>query len=169
MTKNLSHDNWFTPIEVIEPVRQFYDGLIDIDLATCFEANKTIRAWNYYTINAQLPPDRVFHSTNMWCNPPYCNGVVQGWVDRACELAGNDNQIIMLVNRSDAKWYYNFLDNHQGAYYQFRNRIKFIDGATGKKSSPRYNNDLIYWGNNFAKFRDMCLESFGKPSPCSFY
>ena len=166
MTKT---DEWYTPTKIIEPIQDFYNGRIDVDLASCSQANETIKAWNYYTIDKPLPVDRTFYDTKIWCNPPYCNGVVKSWIDRVNRLSGNGNQIIMLLNRSDAKWYYDFLDTHLGSYYQFRNRVKFIDGETGGKSSPRYNNDLIYWGDYPMKFRSMCYSSFGVPTPQSFF
>ena len=169
MIKKLPHDNWYTPTEIIEPIQFFYDGLIDVDLASCIDANSTVKAQEYYTIDNPLPDDKSFYNTKIWCNPPYCNGVVKSWIERINRLAGNGNQIIILLNRSDAKWYYDFLDTHSGGYYQLRNRVKFIDGETGERSSPRYNNDLIYWGNYPAKFRTMCYSSFGKPTPQSFF
>jgi DNA N-6-adenine-methyltransferase (Dam) len=163
----MAHDEWYTPAEIIEPIRKFYGGRIDLDPATCGKANSNIvKAWHTYTINYS-GLDKTW-SGNVWVNPPYCGkDTVKKWIDKANSSLVS-NQIVMLVNRSDAKWYYKFLDNHKGAYYQFRNRIKFIDGITGKKSSPRYNNDLIYWGNNPSGFMDMCVNSYGKPVPHSF-
>lgn len=165
-----SHDEWYTPKEIIEPIRELYGGTIDLDPASCFEANKTIQADFTHDISEDGLNWEWFG--NVWCNPPYCSrGTVLNWLKKATDesKSGRCEHIIMLLNRSDAKWYYDFLDNHQGAYYQFRNRIKFIDGLTGKPSSPRYNNDLIYWGNNCDVFKDMCLSSFGETVPSSFY
>jgi DNA N-6-adenine-methyltransferase (Dam) len=165
------HDAWFTPCNIIEPIRSFYGGTIDLDPASSSEANETIKAKHYFNWN--LDGLKWEWYGNVWCNPPYCDGAMKEWLlHGARHYWASDtriNQMIFLVNRSDAKWYYEFLDYHVGGYYQFRNRIKFIDGLTGKKSSPRYNNDLIYWGGNTEGFKQMCLDSFGKTVPSSFY
>lgn len=173
----MSHDNWYTPKEIIEPIRQFYEGTIDLDPASCIDANEIVKATFY--CDGERPVKKGGRGNgliyewfgNVYCNPPYCGkGTVERWVNKATEEDCFDkcNQIIMLLNRSDARWYYDFLDNHQGGYYQFRSRIKFIDGSTGKPISPRYNNDLIYWGDDSKGFLRMCLDSFGRTVPSSF-
>jgi hypothetical protein len=167
----MAHDEWYTPKEIIEPIREFYGGTIDLDPASCFEANKTIKANAYFVESHQGLNHRWKGS--IWCNPPYCDGATQEWVfNVAKKYLAEESSIecaIVLVNRSDAKWYYDFLDNHEGGYYQFRKRIKFINGQpeSDKPSSPRYNNDLIYWGKNPLGFQLMCKRAFGKPVPSS--
>jgi DNA N-6-adenine-methyltransferase (Dam) len=174
----MAHDEWYTPKEIIDPIRKFYGGKIDYDPASCEKANETIQATEFHWLEEQYG-DRPYIASypyldNIWVNPPYCNGAIKMWIEIASDFANNpDNsckQIIMLVNRSDAKWYYEFLDNHQGGYYQFRKRIKFINGQPedDKPSSPRYNNDLIYFGNNGLQFQTMCIRAFGKPVRGSF-
>lgn len=168
----MSHDEWYSPPEIIEPIREFYGGTIDNDLYSCESAQKIIQAKRYCTITRSRTVDN-YHG-NVWASPPYCNGAMQ---DALLEAArqyksekGQIHQMIFLVNRSDAKWYYNFLDSHKGGYYQFRKRIKFIDGKPEegkKKVSPRYQNDLIYWGNSVIEFQLMCKREFGLPVPAT--
>lgn len=167
------HDEWYTPPEIIEPIRQFYGGTIDYDIASCEFANRTIKAkyFKTYEDNKSIAKIKVNSElNNLWGNVPYCNGSTKKWIEcvEAFYELTNNKQVIMLVNRSDAQWYYDFLDSHQGGYYQFRKRIKFIDGLKGERSSPRYNNDLIYWGKKVFEFQSMCAQSFGKPVPATF-
>lgn len=175
----MKSDNWYTPKEIIEPIRDFYLGKIDLDVASCIDANEIIQANRYF--DGERPIDRGGKGNGLqcdwfgdvWCNPPYLGrGTVEKWVSKAIdEYKGmNASQIVMLLNRSDANWYQEFLDDHMilgGGYYQFRDRIKFIDGDTGKKSSPRYNNDLIYWGRDPMQFMAMCYSAYGNPTPHS--
>jgi hypothetical protein len=179
--KPKSHDMWFTPPDIIETVRGWYGGQIDYDPASCKEANLIVQAKTISTINdtgtsAALTRPWGLGGTRegrVWCNPPYLGkGVVESWVRKANREfhASNDKlEILMLLNRSDANWYQDFVDTGLLGYYQFRNRIKFIDGSTGKRSSPRYNNDLLYWGFNYNReFYDLC-ELFGRPAPATRY
>jgi DNA N-6-adenine-methyltransferase (Dam) len=179
----MAHDEWYTPKEIIDPIREFYGGKIDYDPASCEKANEVIQAKEFHWLEHHLNSAQPYIASypfldNIWINPPYCNGAAKSWIECACEFSldrdHSDKQIVMLVNRSDARWYYDFLDKHnvrslhRGGYYQFRKRIKFVDGLTGKPSSPRYNNDLIYFGKNGFRFQLMCILAFGKPTPTSF-
>jgi DNA N-6-adenine-methyltransferase (Dam) len=166
----MAHDNWYTPKEIIEPIRSFYSDEINYDPCSCIKANQAIKASTFNSIDDPYSP--AMWDGNIWINPPYCDGDMRVWLTRAnTNYRDNDltEQVIALVNRSDAQWYYDFLDRHEGGYYQFRKRIKFIDGETGKRSSPRYNNDLIYWGKNPKGFSEMCLHNYGRSVRSSFY
>lgn len=166
----MAHDLWFSPPEIVEPIREFFDGTIHYDPCSCIKANETIKAANFS--GEDDPYNPLLWVGSIWLNPPYCNGAMKLWLTRARSnylSVDGCNQIIALVNRSDANWYHNFIDSHGFAYYQFRNRIKFIDGMRGKTSAPRYNNDLFYWGKNSKGFFELCIKKFGKPSPISFH
>jgi hypothetical protein len=49
----MAHDEWYTPKEVIEPIRKFYGGIIDYDPASCKKANQIIKADSYLNIEGQ--------------------------------------------------------------------------------------------------------------------
>jgi DNA N-6-adenine-methyltransferase (Dam) len=167
MTK---HNEWYTPKGYIEPIREFYGGTIDYDPASCIKANETIKAENFSSIDDEGNP--LWWKGNIWCNPPYNHSADRSWLllaNRYYRDNDNINQIIMLLNRSTGAWYHKFLDSHPHGYFQLRDRVRFIDGETGEKSSPRYNNDLIYWGRDSQLFYEMCIENFGKPTPHSFH
>lgn len=166
----MASDNWYTPLNIVLPIREFYNFTIDYDPCSCAVANLSIKAKHFSSIGNDFDPS--LWTGNIWLNPPYCGGAMQAWLERANKVYSESSeakQIIALVNRSDANWYYDFVDNHPHAYYQFRNRIKFIDGDTGQRSSPRYNNDLFYWGDDSERFMRMCRSSFGKPTPHTFW
>lgn len=59
---------WHTPSKYIEAARKVM-GSIDLDTASCIEANRTVKATQYYT----KEKDGLRHPWhgNVWCNPPY--------------------------------------------------------------------------------------------------
>ena len=64
------NDEWWTPAEVIEPVRAALGG-IDLDPCTTAEAQRVIRAAHYYA----RPDDGLTlpWRGKVWLNPPYSN------------------------------------------------------------------------------------------------
>jgi hypothetical protein len=162
------HDNWYTPISLINHVRDFYQGDITTDPASCDRANKYIKAYKYYVKeqNGLIKP----WIGNVWCNPPYCNGATLTWLETAREkwLDREYFNCILLINRSDNKKIYDLIDNDACAYFQIRDRVKFENGEKfQEKTAPRYSNDLVYFGHKPISFFDHFQERLGKPAPAS--
>ena len=67
-TDNLT-DQWYTPIEIIERVKLVFGGTIDLDPASCEEANKTVGALHYFDEQQDGLKQQWFG--NVFCNPPY--------------------------------------------------------------------------------------------------
>lgn len=61
-------NEWFTPAEYIESARLVM-GSIDLDPASCAEANQTVKAGRYFT-EADDGLSRHWFG-NVWLNPPY--------------------------------------------------------------------------------------------------
>ena len=57
---------YFTPLDLIERVREFFGGRIDLDPASCAEANVRVKATTYYAAPGETRP---WHGA-VWCNPP---------------------------------------------------------------------------------------------------
>lgn len=164
-----NNDRWFTPGHILQGVRDLIK-VIDLDPASEEEANKLVRAKNYFTIEDDgLTKDWY---GNVFVNPPYTRGQMKAWLKKIeDQWKSNDqiDQIVALVNRSDGEWYYQFLDQTQASgYYQFRKRIKFYS-PDNEGQSPRYSNDLIYWGEYPICFNNVCEKYWGDPCPSSYY
>jgi ParB family transcriptional regulator, chromosome partitioning protein len=170
-TKPPSHDNWYTPRQLITDLRDFYQTGIQTDPASCAQANDFIKAETIYT-KEQDGRYRLWEG-NVYLNPPYCNGAALAWLQLAIQkwLDREFDQCIILLNRSDNKQIYDIIDSSNvSAYYQLRHRIKFINGNKDEpKSAPRYNNDLIYLGHKPRDFNDFCHSRFGNPAPGTKY
>lgn len=65
---NTDRDEWYTPPTVIEAARTAMGG-IDLDPASCSDANKVVRARTWWAAS-DLPLERKW-AGNVWLNPPY--------------------------------------------------------------------------------------------------
>lgn len=167
----MAFNEWYSGPDVIDFARKVM-GSIDTDPATSYIAQEHIKAQTWYTKEDDgltLP-----WYGNVWCNPPYSRGDVDGFVDKAIEECYNGNaaQILMLVNSAtDTAWYHKLLENSSYVLI-FRGRIKFwkmfggkahekwqgkLDQERGidrKGNSPRYTNSLfMIGGNNLSWYR----------------
>jgi DNA N-6-adenine-methyltransferase Dam len=99
------HFEYYTPKKYIEAARRVL-GNIDLDPASCPEANKVVRAGKFFTAkdDGLTRPWRG----RVFLNPPYC-GLAGRFVDKlAAELqAGNIKAAIVLVNgyHTDMPWF----------------------------------------------------------------
>lgn len=135
-------DEFYTPPEEVEFVREFL-GEIDLDPASCEDANKIVRAKQYYTKaddGLSLPWDgKVF------CNPPYSRGLIEEFVKGFLLMhGGKANEGILLVNaNTSSSWFQRALKLADavcfcGATDSFNSRIKFIGGDSGARAASVY-------------------------------
>ena len=126
---------WYTPERYIAAVREVL-GEIDLDPASCAQANETVRATTYHGVEADGLahdwPGRVF------MNPPYC-GKAGDFVARLIEQyqRGVTTSAILLVsaNSTDTRWFRPLFDFP----ICFAGRISFYSptGAGSAGKSPR--------------------------------
>lgn len=162
-------DDWMTPPPVIELARQ-YLGCIDLDPASHAAAQKYVQADTYYTKETN-GLDASWHG-NVWCNPPYSKGLIDGFTQKAIEewKAGEsvENMLLLVNAQCDTKWFQSLL-NSASAVCFWKGRMKFykiIDGVaygkwksskTGKMTnSPRYINTVFCFSRkNTARFHSL--------------
>lgn len=95
---------WYTPADIIALVRNVL-GTIDLDPASCAEANKVVQAKTYFddTRDGLAQP----WSGQVYLNPPY-GDEIKTWVKRLVQdyESGAVKEAILLVpSRSDTEWY----------------------------------------------------------------
>lgn len=147
-----STDNeWYTPAAYIESARRVLGG-IDLDPASCEEANKTVRASRYYSIAddglAQPWKGRI------WLNPPY-GGMVHKFARKliAEHEAGNVETAILLVNAhcTDSKWFHPYWDHTLCFSYS---RLDFdVSGREKVRNRSAHGSAFIYLGPEIELFR----------------
>jgi phage N-6-adenine-methyltransferase len=141
-------DNWRTPLEYIEAVWEVL-GAIDLDPASCPEANEIICAHDFFT-KEDDGLSRGWYG-KVFCNPPY--GKVAGKSMQALfaaklveeYLAGRVEEAILLVNLYYGyKW---FAPLRQQPMCLPDHRIRFINPDTGEQGDEaKASSVFIYFG-----------------------
>ncbi len=134
----------YTPAKYVESAREVMGG-IDIDPASSEQANETIKATTYLTIdNDGLTYDWI---GRVWLNPPYGRSLTSTFVEYAINQynTGNTTEAIILLNAYgfDAKWFQD-LFNHILCFTN--HRLKFYGGG------PTFGSVFAYLGNNKQSF-----------------
>ena len=141
----MSNDHWYTPEWLTSAMCP--DG-IDLDPASCVEANKSVKAKRYYDSGSLEKP---WECDVLWLNPPYSNPAP--WVDKlVCEYSqGSIGEAYLLINSSTSTRYYHKALSGASALLLFKKRIAFWSPGKSSKS-PRHDNSLFYFGKNPLKF-----------------
>jgi len=99
---------WYTPAKYVEAVREVLGATVELDPASCTEANDTVKAARYYTVEDDGLA-QPWQAKTVFLNPPFGkNGVAGKWVAKAIaeHKAGNAEELIVLVNNcTEAKWF----------------------------------------------------------------
>ena len=154
-------NEWYTPDQYVDAARYLMGG-IDLDPASCEQANETVRAEVYYTKD-----DDGFSkawSGRVWMNPPY--GKEDGesnqsrWTKRLIDSYENGEILsaVFIVNAAtSASWFQRFWDY---PICFVRQRISFVS-PSGKKNSPTQGNVFVYLGDDIEGFVDN-FSKFGR-------
>jgi len=146
-------NEWYTPALYIEAARKVM-GTIDLDPASCADANQTVKALYYYTQAENGLAHRWYG--NVWCNPPYTQVVpghssIKAWVSKAHRLyqEGAIEQCILLIpNDTSTKWF-EWLWEYPICFPP--KRIKFL--IPGRKvDQPTFGTCFVYMGLHEQRF-----------------
>lgn len=159
-------NEWYTPEYFVAAARKLM-GNIDLDPASCVEANETVKADKIYTINddglAQVWSGRVF------LNPPY--GYLNGrrgissaghWSHEMLRRyrAGEVEEAVIIVNASVGDVWWRSLMQELPFCLGYK-RTKFnTPSAIEKKDRPSKGNCVFYLGKNKERFRDIFETEF---------
>jgi hypothetical protein len=143
-------NEWYTPYDYTNSAR-IVMGDIDLDPASCENANRHVRAKRIFTQKEdgleQLWWGRVF------MNPPYGRKAA-AWVQKALdeyEKWSRVKQAILLVNAVPDRRWFQPLFSYPICFVSYR--IQFISGETGEpEPNPTHGNAFVYLGVNEAGF-----------------
>jgi phage N-6-adenine-methyltransferase len=147
---------WYSPREIVEAARRVL-GEIDLDPASCVEANKTVRAARFYD-------EETDGLTQEWhgrafINPPYC-GLAKEFVRKMFEeyRAGRLRAAVMLINGNsfEAGWWQPLFDC---VLCFVRGRIPFSSPTT-EKAAPTHGSAVAYLGPHEDRFIEV-FSQFG--------
>lgn len=146
---------WYTPPEIIEAAREVL-GTIDLDPASCEEAQETVKATTFYT-EEENGLERDW-SGRVFLNPPFAHPIVKYFAEKllASFSTGSVPQAVYLSNACTDTGWWQGLASHGPVCFP-EGRIKFR-GPLDQGQSPTLGQTLIYLGENTATFREV----FGK-------
>ena len=142
-------NEWYTPIEIIEMARVVMGG-IDLDPASCEEANKVVSATSFFTAKT----DGLKHDWHgrVWLNPPYSRDLMPAFVQKLLSEvnAGRVSQAIMLShNNTDTAWFHSVCSKISCVCFP-KKRIKFYRGKN--VAAPVNGQAFFYIGKNSSQF-----------------
>ena len=146
---DLSDDEWFTPVEIIEAVRDVL-GTIDLDPASCDEAQETVRATRYF--NAENDGLKKEWRGRVLLNPPYSHPLIGRFMKKLCSevKAGHVSAAIQLVNVLPSERLQEVIEICSAVCF-CRDRLRFRH-KTGKVQNSKYNLGIFYFGPDVEKF-----------------
>lgn len=135
-------NEWYTPVAYLDAARKVLGG-IDLDPASCAEANESVQADRFLTKDDDGL--RVDWVGRVWLNPPY--GRLAGdFVTRLVDLhsAGSVTAAVTLVNAhcTDTKWFQSLWD-HTLCFTD--HRIDFANG-TDDRGGSTHGSVFVYLG-----------------------
>lgn len=151
--------DYFTPPEIADCVRSLYDGQIDLDPASCEQANEVVGAKRIYTIEDDGLSKRW--RGNIYTNPPYAAGKIPHFVEKLLnELdSGRVTQAcVLLPSWTDTAAVQLAMKNSDAVLF-FAGRVKFWR-PDGKKGNPPNGQMLLYYGRRKTRFRKL-FQEFG--------
>lgn len=145
-------DCWYTPAHIVEKVVQV---LLEIDLDPCADDGKHIPAQLHYT----APDDglsREWHG-RVFINPPYsCPGKWMKKLQAEVDSGRVSSALALVPAATDTNWLSPVLKTQPVCFW--KGRIKFLDTNYQPKLSARQSHVLVYWGENWQKFREVFSE-----------
>lgn len=148
--------DWYTPEKYVEMAREVL-GEIDLDPASCSEANSVVNAHVYYSLAQGRSGLAEQWLGRVFLNPPYGRQVIGDWIDKAFReyKSGSADEIIICINNAtDTKWFARLWD---ASLCFVQGRIPFW-GPHNKNDSPAHGTVFVYLGENNSKFSEVFSE-----------
>lgn len=157
VTHNSGNYEWYSPQPIVDCARQVM-GEIDLDPASCEEANRIVDATKFYTAKddglAQPWAGRVY------LNPPYASALIVGFIDRLVDAfrAGAVTQAVVLTNNAtDTRWFAKLVEAASAIVFSI-GRLRFWkEGDSDTPDSPLQGQAIAYLGPKV----DVFLHEFG--------
>lgn len=153
-------DEWYTPRQYITAARTLM-GDIDLDPASCEEAQEAVCAARYLTKEDDALRDDIRWHGRVWLNPPYSTPLIRYFVAKliAEYEAGNVTEAVILTNNSsDTGWFHDLLSRYPACFTRGRVQFWRPDSDT---FGARQGQTLFYLGDEIATFVDVFSE-FGQ-------
>lgn len=158
-------NEWYTPEEITAAASRVMGG-IDLDPASCAEANNIVKARVFFTERDDGLAQR-WHG-RVWLNPPYGrdddNKSNQArWSERLIEdyTAKRIEQAHLLVNSATGNAWFQPLWDHPLCFPSSRLKFTPPASADAKKYQPTQSNVIVYFGPHVDRFVEE-FAAFGR-------
>lgn len=136
-------DEWYSPADYADAARDVM-GSIDLDPASCQEANRVIQATHFYSIedNGLIRP----WFGNLWMNPPFSRKKIVAFTDKlllSLQEADVAQAIVLTNSATDTDWYQRLL-HACCALCHPKGRLKFW-GPNPQTYGPRLPQTVFYF------------------------
>ena len=155
VTHNSGEHEWYTPPAIIDAARKALHG-IDLDPASCAEANDTVHADRYYV--AETNGLEQPWAGTVWLNPPYSQPLIGQFVDKLLAERDNIEAAITLTNNGTETGYGQSLLALCDAVCFPAKRIKFTNGDGESTGSPLQGQMVCYFGPDRDRFAAAFVE-----------
>lgn len=152
INQTTGNQEWGTPKEIVEAARRTM-GSIDLDPATCAEANNTVMATCAFTKNDNGLDHPWFG--NVWLNWPFGRKENPLWVYKLYQewALGNAEQICCICYASTSETWFKLLKMFPICYLD--GRTNYIDLNTGKQAKGVSKGSCVtYLGHNLSGFEE---------------
>lgn len=138
---------WYTPPEILEPVRKLFWGRISCDPCTSY-TNPTIADRIGY-LDGEYPKDglKMSWEDNTFVNPPYGKELYL-WIEKTVCEAKKGYKIVLLVSASsrwDQKKWQRIYSPELTTFVMPIGRVKFLDSQGVRHKSPPYPSVLYFY------------------------
>lgn len=155
-TPGYDGDEWYTPAEYIEAARRVLPGGIDLDPASCQEANRVVKARQFFSKDDD-GLSRTWHGS-VWLNPPYSSPLIQHFIDKLIaeyEQCNVSAAIVLVNNCTDTGWFHRLVSRHPVCFP--RGRVQFWRRDSDTQSA-RQGQAIFYLGKDL----DLFVHEFSK-------
>lgn len=150
---NSGENEWYTPPHIIEAAVEVM-GAIDLDPASSSQANASIGATDFYTIN-NSGLTHQWHG-RVWLNPPYASDLVSRFVDKLVEEYVIDRvteACLLSNNATETKWFQHAVRVANAVCFPEGRLSYWYPDRTSK--TPLQGQAIIYYGPHTEKFRTV--------------
>jgi len=147
-TRNITGDDWYTPEQFMDIVREALGGTIDLDPASHVIANRVVQAQRIFTIdqNGLTQP----WEGRIWLNPPFSDW--PRWADKVLSELDSIEAIVMLgATRTLTAQYFRPLLERSDGFCIITGRTPFW-GIKSETTSPTDGHFLLYIGPQLDRF-----------------
>lgn len=158
--EKLHKNEKYTPTPWVNFARDVFGQGIELDPASCAEANRVVQAERYYSLQSGGSGLlECWQCDTLWLNPPYSAVEVSLFANKLLTELHHIDQAMVLVNAcTETRWFQAMLKDCDAALFPSR-RIQFWKPGETETDRPKGRNEyrqcIMYWGRNVDLFSTL--------------